>query len=201
MKIEHIKITDLTPVEDNIRRHTAKQIEEFARSLKMFGQFRPVVIDENNVVLAGNGMVMALSEMGVDEAQCVRYTDLSDGDKKKLMIADNQIFELGITDSDMLFKALEEVGDFDIPGFDEEALKRLVGDAETVIEDFTEYGLIQSDTREKLARASERKSEPTVNHYQEAEKVNREQEEVMKQVEEKGEPAMLCPHCQGPIWL
>lgn len=200
MKIEHIKLTDLTPVEDNIRRHTTKQIEEFARSLEMFGQFRPVVIDENNVVLAGNGLVMALSELGHETAECVRYTDLSEADKKKLMIADNQIFELGITDSDMLFKALEEVGDFDVPGFDEDALKRLVGDAQTVIEDFTEYGLIQPDTREKLEKASERKSEPTVNHYQEAEKINREQEEVMKQAEER-EPAMLCPHCQGPIWL
>ena len=201
MKIEKININDLTPVEDNIRRHTAKQIAEFTRSLEMFGQFRPVVIDENNVVLAGNGMVMALSEMGIEEADCVRYTELSDGDKKKLMIADNQIFELGLTDSDMLFKALEEVGDFDVPGFDEESLKRLVGDAETVIEDFTEYGLIQSDTRDKLNKASERKANPNINHYQEAEKVNREKEEVMKQNEEKGEPAMLCPHCQGPIWL
>lgn len=200
MKIEKIKINDLTPVENNIRRHTTKQIEEFTRSLNMFGQFRPVVIDENNVVLAGNGMVMALSEMGIEEAECVRYTDLSEGDKKKLMIADNQIFELGLTDSDMLFKALEEVGDFDVPGFEEEALKRLVGDAETVIEDFTEYGLIQSDTRDKLDKASERKEEPRVNHYQEAEKVNREQEEIMQQAEER-EPAMLCPHCQGPIWL
>lgn len=201
MKIEHIKLTDLTPVEDNIRRHTTKQIEEFARSLEMFGQFRPVVIDENNVVLAGNGLVMALAELGLETAECVRYTNLSEADKKKLMVADNQIFELGITDSDMLFKALEEIGDFDVPGFDEDALKRLVGDAETVIEDFTEYGLIQSDTREKLEKASERKAEPTVNHYQEAEKLNRQQEEVMKQVEDKGEPAMLCPHCQGPIWL
>lgn len=201
MKIEKIKISDLTPVEDNIRRHSAKQITEFIRSLEMFGQFRPVVIDENNVVLAGNGMVMALSQMGIKEAECVRYTDLSEGDKKKLMVADNQIFELGITDSDMLFKALEDIGDFDVPGFDEGALKRLVGDAETVIEDFTDYGLIQSDTRDRLDKASERKANPKVNHYQEAEKVNREREEVMKQAEEKGEPAMLCPHCQGPIWL
>lgn len=196
MKTEKIKITELVPMEGNIRRHSPKQIEEFARSIKMFGQFRPVVIDENNVVLAGNGLVMALNHLGIETAECLRYNDLSEKDKKKLMIADNKIFELGSSNAENLFDALSSIGDYDVPGFDEDVLKGLLGDAEKITQDIGNYGIINTGTKERIERRKEEKDKKieTGELYREAEQVNEE-------VGDKGEPTLHCPHCGGAIWL
>ena len=117
--------------ERNIRLHTDKQIKEFRRSIEMFGQIRPVVIDEDNVVLAGNGLVETLRSMGCTEADCYVVKGLTENEKKKLMLADNRIFDLGVDDM-AAFDAfvLELKDDLDIPGFDEDMLKSLVMDTD-----------------------------------------------------------------------
>lgn len=51
MKQLTMELKDLTLLERNIRIHTEKQLQEFERSVKMFGQIRPIVIDENNTIL------------------------------------------------------------------------------------------------------------------------------------------------------
>ena len=54
MEIITMKLVDLVKPEKNVRIHTEQQLKEFQRSVKMFGQIRPIVVDENNVILAGN---------------------------------------------------------------------------------------------------------------------------------------------------
>ena len=56
MKVCRIKLSDLVPPKENIRYHTEAQLKEFERSVRMFGQIRPIVVDEDNVILAGNGL-------------------------------------------------------------------------------------------------------------------------------------------------
>lgn len=126
-----------------MRIHTEQQIKEFERSIKMFGQIRPIVVDENNVILAGNGLYDTLLKMGRDTAEVYKFDNLTEKQKKKLMIADNKIFSLGIENLDTLNVFLEEMqGDLDIPGFDEEILKQMVSDAEEVTEKIAEYGTL-----------------------------------------------------------
>ena len=60
----------------------------------MFGQIRPIVVDENNVILAGNGLYETLLRMNKEDALVYKYEDLTEAQKKKLMIADNKIFEV-----------------------------------------------------------------------------------------------------------
>ena len=55
MEIVTKNLKELRHVEGNTRLHSEKQIREYIRSIKMFGQLRPMVIDEDNVILAGNG--------------------------------------------------------------------------------------------------------------------------------------------------
>ena len=95
MEITTVRLTDLKKAEKNIRKHTPKQIAEYVRSLKMFGQVRPIVADENHVIIAGNGMYDALVEMGAETAECYIVTGMTENQKKKLMLADNKIYELG----------------------------------------------------------------------------------------------------------
>lgn len=139
MEITTMKLTDLVKPEKNVRIHTEQQLAEFQRSVKMFGQIRPIVIDEKNVILAGNGLYDTLIAMGKETADVYRYDDLTENQKKKLMVADNKIFSLGIDNLDTLNSFLEDLqGDLDIPGFDEEILKQMVSEAE----DITDLSLI-----------------------------------------------------------
>lgn len=67
MKIISMKLADLKQPEKNVRIHTEKQLQEFQRSVEMFGQIRPIVVDENNVIMAGNGLYDTLLRMGKEK--------------------------------------------------------------------------------------------------------------------------------------
>ena len=75
-----MKLTDMVRPEKNVRIHTEQQLREFERSVKMFGQIRPIVVDEKNVILAGNGLYETLLRMGYEEALVYQYTDLTEKD-------------------------------------------------------------------------------------------------------------------------
>jgi len=155
MQIERVKLQDLKPVEKNVRKHPEKQLAELRRSFKMFGQTRPFVVDEENTVLVGNGLLFALqnAEKPVDEVSVLRMQGLSEKDKRKLMIADNKTFELGMGDMDNLLFNLEMFKDgqeFDIPGYEEDFLQNLLGSEEELDEIISDYGKIDSEDAEKI---------------------------------------------------
>lgn len=75
MEIITMKLVDLVKPEKNVRIHTEQQLKEFQRSVKMFGQIRPIVVDENNVILAGNGLYETLIAMGKETADDCRQQD------------------------------------------------------------------------------------------------------------------------------
>ena len=129
MKIITMKLADLIKPEKNVRIHTEQQLKEFRRSIKMFGQIRPIVVDENNVILAGNGLYDTLISMGAETADVYKYDNLTENQKKKLMIADNKIFSLGI----------ENLPDAQKPktpqNFKELLLHEIIGDNDSTMDD------------------------------------------------------------------
>lgn len=146
MNVIEVSIEKLKLADKNVRTHNKIQIEEFARSLAMFGQIRPVVIDSDNSVLCGNGMVLAARHLGWSNIKVLVMGNVSDAQKKKLMIADNRIFELGSTNNavlDEFFQLLAD--DLDIPGYDEEMLQMIVGDTQAVNEQIMDYGKLESE--------------------------------------------------------
>lgn len=200
MKVTKIKLSELKRPEKNVRMHTDKQIAEFRRSVEMFGQIRPIVVDENYVMLAGNGLYDTLLSMGRTEADCYVVTGLSEKEKKKLMLADNRIFDLGVDDMDAFDALIAELGDdLDVPGYDEELLQSLIADSTEVDEIMSSYGLIDNDKKEQLASAAET--------YQK-EEATREAAPVDKDtnvpVNEDGQPVgkyVVCPKCGEKVWL
>ena len=133
MEIVIRNVDDLKHVEGNTRLHSKRQLREYVRSIEMFGQIRPLVIDENNVVLAGNGLLAALRMMGNPTVACHVVTSLTEKQKKKLMLADNKIFQLGEDDAYAFEEALRELsGDIDIPGYSADILKNLASDLKTI---------------------------------------------------------------------
>lgn len=211
MKQLTMKLKDLVRPERNIRIHTEKQLAEFERSVRMFGQIRPIVVDENNIILAGNGLYETLLRMNREEAFVYKYEDLTEAQKKKLMIADNKIFSLGIENLDTLNEFLEELeGDLDIPGFDEDILRQMVADADEITEKISEYGTLDEEEVRKIKEANEKReqAEATDNG------ADQETDLPLQAPERQSggdagagqEPAgtgrfVICPKCGERIWL
>lgn len=128
MQTETVAIAALKPPARNVRTHPEQQIVELARAVEMFGQTRPVVIDEENTVLAGNGLVAACRRLGRAEVVAYRITGLSRAAKAKLMLSDNRIYALGLDDNNAILETIRGLDDFEIPGFDADLLKNLAFD-------------------------------------------------------------------------
>lgn len=200
MQVTKLPLSELKRPERNTRMHTDKQIAEFKRSVEMFGQIRPIVVDENYVMLAGNGLYDTLLAMGRTEADCYVVTGLSEKEKKKLMLADNRIFDLGVDDMDAFDALIAELGDdLDVPGYDEELLQSLIADSEEIDEIMSSYGLVDEGKKEELASAAEtyRKEEAA------REDVPAVPDTNVGHTEE-GQPVgkyVVCPKCGEKIWL
>ncbi|MGL4562709.1 MAG: site-specific DNA-methyltransferase [Brevinema sp.] len=118
MKVQQIKIGDLKPYSRNARTHSPKQVEEIARSIKVFGFTNPVLIDQNNMIIAGHGRVMAAKELGMEEVPTLCIDYLSDAEKRAYILADNKLAEKAGWDKEILAIELQELmvieDDFDI---------------------------------------------------------------------------------------
>jgi ParB-like chromosome segregation protein Spo0J len=143
MNIVTKPLSELHAMEKNIRRHTEKQLKEYVRSLEMWGQLKPAVIDENGMVLAGNGLVEAMRLAGMETCECYVIPGLTDAQKKKVMLSDNRVYELGFTDTQVFDEIIRELGgDIDVPGWDADLLEMLnatVRDADEIIESYGTY--------------------------------------------------------------
>ncbi len=101
MKTEKRKVSDLSNDPANARKHNDKNIDAIIASLRRFGQQKPIVIDRNNIVRAGNGTLEAARRLGWDTIDCVT-TSLQGSDAIAYAIADNRTAELAEWDSDIL---------------------------------------------------------------------------------------------------
>lgn len=211
MEVITMKLADIIKPEKNVRIHTEQQLKEFQRSVTMFGQIRPIVVDENNIILAGNGLYDTLVAMGRDTADVYRYDNLTENQKKKLMIADNKIFSLGIENLETLNSFLEDLqGDLDIPGFDEEILKQMVSEAEDITDKLSEYGTLDEEEIRSIKENGEKKEQQI--QRMESDQGNG-QEEQAPAVPIQQEPAgddgdtaeirkfVICSNCGEKIWL
>lgn len=206
MEVITMRLSELVKPEKNIRIHTEQQLKEFERSVTMFGQIRPIVVDESNVIMAGNGLYDTLLQMGRETADVYRYENLTENQKKKLMIADNKIFNLGIDNLEMLNTFLEDLkGDLDIPGFDEEILKQMVSEAEDITEKISEYGTLDDEEIQNIkenAARNEQKIQQAETTQDGAYEPALIQEEPQKDDETADiKKFVICPKCGEKIWL
>ena len=174
-------------------------------------------MDENNVILIGNGLYEAMVSLGYHEASVYVKTELSENDKKKLMIADNKTYALGIDNLDTLNEFLEELqGDLDIPGYDEEILQQMVADADEVTEKISEYGTLDESEIQKIKEANEKREQkaaaaeisdnnsenssenPNTSDNQSSERQNTTETEPEITETRK---FVICPNCGEKIWL
>ena len=174
----------------------------------MFGQIRPIVVDEGGTILAGIGLYDTMLRMGEKEADVYQLKSLTPTQKKKLMIADNKIFNLGVENLEVLNEFFEELkDDLDIPGFDEEILKQMVSEAEDITSKLSEYGTLDEDEIRSIKEAADRREQQmqASQGEQQAEQATAAivQQEPTADNEDPTEirKFVVCPKCGEKIWL
>ena len=131
-QIETVAIGKLRPWPQNARTHSKKQIRQIADSIRKFGFTNPVLIDCENMILAGHGRVTAAESLGLREVPCLRIENMSPQEKRAYVLADNKLALNAGWDEELLaqeLKALSELDlDFDvgITGFSISEIDNLV---------------------------------------------------------------------------
>lgn len=121
MELKKIRIAEIVPYENNPRKND-KAVEAVAESIKQCGYVAPIIIDEQNIILAGHTRYKALIKLGRKEAECVVRSGLTEEQKRKYRILDNKTNELAEWDFDKLAMELEGLSfdgfDFDLKQLD-----------------------------------------------------------------------------------
>ena len=89
--------TALKPHPQNPNTHSAKQVELIARSIRDFGWTNPIIIDEDDKVLAGHGRLLAAAKIGIDMVPTICVAHLSPAQRRAYLILDNRLSEVGGT--------------------------------------------------------------------------------------------------------
>lgn len=87
LKLSEIKLNDSNPrvIKVSQMKSLMKSIQEFPE----MNQLRPIVVDENNVILGGNMRFRAMKQLGIHESEVIRVTGLSEAQKKEFIVKDN----------------------------------------------------------------------------------------------------------------
>ena len=114
-QIETRLTSELKPYKKNSRTHSDKQIEQVANSIKEWGWTIPILVDEENTVLAGHARLYAAEYLELPKVPCVVATGWSDDQKKAYVIADNKLAENSDWDFSLYYTELK---DLNSAGFD-----------------------------------------------------------------------------------
>lgn len=93
MNIVQLSISEIKPYSRNAKKHTQKQIDGVAESIKQFGFVQPVVVDAKNEIVIGHCRFEAAKKLNYDKIPCVRCDELSSEQIKALRLADNKLNE------------------------------------------------------------------------------------------------------------
>lgn len=121
MEIKEFKVTDLKEYERNPR-HNDDAVEYVAESIKEFGFKVPIVVDKDNVIIAGHTRLKAAKELGLETVPCIVADDLTEEQVQAFRLADNRVSEFSGWNYELLDDELGKIDDInmEIFGFDGE---------------------------------------------------------------------------------
>jgi len=139
MKIERVELSKLAADPANVRKHNSKNLKAIEASLRRFGQQKPIVVDGDGIVRAGNGTLAAAQQLGWTHIDIVR-TSLKGADATAYAIADNRTAELAEWDEEALAQQLAaiQIEDEELAessGFDTAEIEKMVLADKEVVED------------------------------------------------------------------
>lgn len=117
LDVKYLKLEDIHPYENNPR-FNKDAVSKVAASIKKFGFKNPILVDKNNVIIAGHTRLEAAKKLGLEEAPCIVAADLTEKQAKALRLADNKVAEFSTWDYLKLDEELKGLGDaFDFKDF------------------------------------------------------------------------------------
>lgn len=127
--IEKIGIEKLIPYARNARTHSDEQVAQIAASIREFGFNNPVLIADDDSIIAGHGRVMAARKLNLSEVPCIRLSHLSETQRKAYILADNKLALNAGWENSLLSVELEDLVnsgfDISLTGFTQEEMDAL----------------------------------------------------------------------------
>ena len=138
IKIEYKDINKIIPYINNPRKNSGA-VDKVAASIKEFGFKNPIIVDNDDVIVAGHTRLLAAQKLELKEVPVIKADDLTENQIKAFRIADNKTSEFAEWDMELLEIELEDIDDI-FTGFDMEELEDLFGsdDNEAIEDDFDE---------------------------------------------------------------
>lgn len=205
MESKKMALASLQEHPKNPNMHPKEQIEDIAKSIKEYGQYYPIIIDENNLILAGHGKKKALELLGKTEGDCIVMRGLSEKQKMKLLLSDNKIQSFSFLNHTIEEDLIKEIDDTDIIGYNAEYISDLIRPVtydNTGMEPAKPIGEYVAEAREMNtpptppANPETQEPLPTDEHGQPTEALD---DDPMASFTAKH--IITCPHCGKPIEL
>lgn len=117
MEIIYKNIDELIPYKNNPRLND-EAVEYVKNSIKEFGFKVPIVIDKNNVIIAGHTRIKASKQLGIKDIPCIIADDLTEEQVKAFRLVDNKVSEKSMWDYSKLDEELDSILDIDMSLFD-----------------------------------------------------------------------------------
>jgi DNA modification methylase len=133
--VEVVPVARLAPYSGNPRTHTKKQIRQIAKSIQRFGFTNPVLIDDDDQIIAGHGRVEAAKLLGMPSVRALRLSHLSAAEKRAYVIADNRLAEKAGWDRELLAIELQALADLN---FEVELTGFEMGEIDIILNDTDE---------------------------------------------------------------
>ena len=115
-------VDNLTPYARNARTHSRKQIKQIARSIQRFGFVNPVLVSDEDQIVAGHGRVEAARLLGMKDVPTLALSHLDAAERQAYVLADNKLAENAGWDKELLAIELQHLVDLDfdveLTGFD-----------------------------------------------------------------------------------
>jgi len=116
MEVVRKKTSQLIPYFNNPR-NNKDAVKYVIKSIKQFGFQNPIIIDKENVVVAGHTRLQAAKELGIKEVPCIVADDISEEQIRAFRIIDNKTAEVAEWDYDKLMQEVDGIEGIDIHDF------------------------------------------------------------------------------------
>ena len=116
LKIEYVDINNIKPYKKNPRKND-EAIPYVMESIKQFGFKNPVILDKDNIIVAGHTRIESAKRLGITEIPCIYADDLTDEQIKAFRLADNKVGEIAEWDIDLLDTELDDILNIDMSDF------------------------------------------------------------------------------------
>lgn len=195
-EFKSVDISALIENPDNPIIHPQEQIEALAKSMKKYGQYYPIIVDENMNILCGHGKKKALEFMGETKADVTIMTGLTQKDKMKLLLEDNKIQSLSFAEYGKIDKIIKSIGEPDIIGFNADYINAIINEGKQEVKEIIDNAGAKLTEAPAMMPDSQRVEQikPEV-----AEREDDEYESVTAGMEQAR--TIICPHCGKEIVL